>query len=603
MDKNLTTQQFLELIWGTDVTPSYGYILTEPVKAEGATTKPVWKTTTLSVDALSTAEQIVPKLDARPNTSGLFYMPAILSAPTRDSGNQKRLLRSNNPANNKFKRGFRTFFLDLDCGPGKPYPNQMEGLRALGPFLKAAGLPRCNVIVNSGNGLHLYWVMDEILPFDKWLPMATVLKALCKEHGFKADPTITADVARVLRLPGSHNRKDRDNPRKCTAKQIGPQIASELLRAVLDIGEPKPTLNISSALAGPVSDDLRGSVGSKPSFMKQIVKRCQYFAHIAKNGGADCDEPMWMQTIHVCTFAEDGNEWAHVLSRGHKDYSEGGTEDKLEARRRVRAQQPEVSASRCDTLEDADSTGCDLCNGCEYKGKIKSPMQLGRGEVAAKVAEVAVDDLLLPKGYTRNAEGGIWLTKPGGDGEPLSVPIAPGMAILRLEITYITDRDAEGQVTLHFATNVPRSITLMASEFHTQQLPIQLGKQGFDIVSARDLIAFKEFIMSWIIKLKAAGQVKHGSIRLGWPDYTQGEPPIYANFNLGAISYNVDGTETPSFAAVSTADDTFCARGSRAKWDDAVKLLVQAKQPELMTILAASFASSAARPTTRPVWS
>jgi DNA primase len=50
----------------------------------------------------------------------------------------------------------KSFWLDVDCGAGKPYADQAEGLSALKDFCKTVGLPR-PTIVNSGRGLHVYW--------------------------------------------------------------------------------------------------------------------------------------------------------------------------------------------------------------------------------------------------------------------------------------------------------------------------------------------------------------------------------------------------------------------------------------------------------------
>ncbi len=106
----------------------------------------------------------------------------------------------------------RAFWLDLD---GKDFGSIENALREFGSFLKATGLPRPSIYVNSGRGIHVYWCLDRDLPLDDWRLIATSLKAKCQELGFKADPTATADPARVLRAPGSLNRKG-ETPLPCT---------------------------------------------------------------------------------------------------------------------------------------------------------------------------------------------------------------------------------------------------------------------------------------------------------------------------------------------------------------------------------------------------
>lgn len=99
----------------------------------------------------------------------------------------------------------RALWLDLD---GKDFEGGTEqAMRELGQFLKATGIPRPSIYVNSGRGIHVYWALDRDVPAAEWKTVASALKAKCEELGFKADPTSTADPARILRAPGSLNRK------------------------------------------------------------------------------------------------------------------------------------------------------------------------------------------------------------------------------------------------------------------------------------------------------------------------------------------------------------------------------------------------------------
>ena len=106
----------------------------------------------------------------------------------------------------------KAFWQDIDCGVGKPYATQDDGLRALDEFCA-----RCSIdipgVVRSGYGLHAYWVLDRELTGDEWRPVAERLKLLCTQHGFAADPARTADAASILRPPGTKNYKDPLNPR------------------------------------------------------------------------------------------------------------------------------------------------------------------------------------------------------------------------------------------------------------------------------------------------------------------------------------------------------------------------------------------------------
>lgn len=106
----------------------------------------------------------------------------------------------------------RAFWMDIDCGgdkaaSGKGYQNQEEARRELERFCLETGLPQPNIIVNSGSGLHVYWILDAPVEKTQWQRFATKLKALTQSKDFKADHARTTDIASVLRVPGTLNQK------------------------------------------------------------------------------------------------------------------------------------------------------------------------------------------------------------------------------------------------------------------------------------------------------------------------------------------------------------------------------------------------------------
>jgi KaiC/GvpD/RAD55 family RecA-like ATPase len=100
----------------------------------------------------------------------------------------------------------RSLWVDVDCGPGKPYPDQCKGVAALDKFRRKLGLP-WPWIVNSGNGIHAYFALDVDVPAAKWTVLASKFKRACEVHDFYADPSRTADIASLLRPPGTSNLK------------------------------------------------------------------------------------------------------------------------------------------------------------------------------------------------------------------------------------------------------------------------------------------------------------------------------------------------------------------------------------------------------------
>jgi hypothetical protein len=84
-------------------------------------------------------------------------------------------------------------------------------------------------VVDSGHGLHLYFLLDEWLNLRNGAredTQATLMgvaqhwRATCAKHGFDADSV--HDLSRVLRLPGTINRKLQDAPRPVTIITANP---------------------------------------------------------------------------------------------------------------------------------------------------------------------------------------------------------------------------------------------------------------------------------------------------------------------------------------------------------------------------------------------
>jgi len=74
----------------------------------------------------------------------------------------------------------------------------------------AVGLPDPSILVDSGSGVHLYWLLDQAVDVSdvaKREQFEVNLKALYRQLGCDA----TSDVNRLLRLPGFWNMKDVRN--------------------------------------------------------------------------------------------------------------------------------------------------------------------------------------------------------------------------------------------------------------------------------------------------------------------------------------------------------------------------------------------------------
>lgn len=116
------------------------------------------------------------------------------------------------------------FWVDIDCGLGKPYPTKSDGRNGLSEFLKVTGLPQPTHVIDSGNGLHVYWTLDKAISRTEWEQHAVKLKQLTHTYAFHVDDSRTSDIASVLRVPGTLNHKDRANPKSVVCKKSSDPI-------------------------------------------------------------------------------------------------------------------------------------------------------------------------------------------------------------------------------------------------------------------------------------------------------------------------------------------------------------------------------------------
>jgi hypothetical protein len=305
----------------------------------------------------------------------------------------------------------KAFWLDLDCGPekgavpasGTPkgYLTKRLAAEALEKFRAELDLPT-PTLVDTGGGIHVYWVLEEAVSREQWEETAAKFKALCVAHKLYVDPAVF-EVSRIMRLPGTFNYK-KDEPRPTVLKAVGPTTTYEAFCALLGTkpAQPEPVVKTKRQSALSATFDEADSKGFPPFSFAKIAAQCKQLQKCIDNA-AELEEPMWRAALSIATLCVDREEALSAVSAAHKDYDPARTERKATETK---------GAYSCKVIEGLNPTGCD---GCQFKGKSGTPMRLGLVVVEAK-EEVPQGDAgapaekgaPLPHSYVRGDDGALW---------------------------------------------------------------------------------------------------------------------------------------------------------------------------------------------------
>lgn len=126
----------------------------------------------------------------------------------------------------------RTLFVDIDSKDFKDKAEYEKHLKNLNKILEDLNL-KPSAIVNSGNGKHYYWFLNHSISVNNvsnidFKSSNVELKQECKKftelenaliYLCKADKQVK-DLPRILRIPGSKNVKEKNNPKNCEIETL-----------------------------------------------------------------------------------------------------------------------------------------------------------------------------------------------------------------------------------------------------------------------------------------------------------------------------------------------------------------------------------------------
>lgn len=517
---------------------------------------------------------------------------------------------------------FKAIWLDIDVKSGNPvknYETVKEALIGLDKFRAAAKLPPVSALVFSGGGVHVYWFSDKPLTQEEWRPYAEGLKAEAIRLGLLCDAGITADPARVLRVPGTFNNK-LAQPRPVKVAPLG--VDYDFSTALAHLAQAAPvaariatgTVTSSSMMVAPFDlsafagknmaplfqqaglnahfDNLAEGISGRsdlPLDPAQVFRGCIHYRDAGVTHGAKHAEPLWNLTLLGATWFDDGRKWAHYFSKGHPGYTKPDTNAKFDQKLHYRANG--TGWPGCSQFESAGAA----CKTCPFYGKLKSPLNLaervhvkGEPSINAAAPPVPPEDMFLPAGYTVRSEDG-WICQLIEKNLPNGVTVNEMLPLFMCKIR--NPRAQRGSRKFMFETSLDGDtwgeVSMMETDLSTEQTLVKAirlhGCKPFPDNQKR----LVQFMTSWMAKLDAAKK-RLNTVPFGWlRDEKGGDLPI--GFAYGGRVIMTGLPEQPAGFSDTQVEAMYSPKGTKDAWWRAVKVVTDQVRPANEAIIALGF--------------
>lgn len=489
---------------------------------------------------------------------------------------------------------FRSLWMDIDCGPTKGVPDEKGkikgyldqdiGLREFQRFCAAVGLPK-PILVNSGNGIHAYWLLEETLSRRDWEPLSQRLRELCVEHGLIVDSSVF-EASRVLRIPGTLNFKDKENPKPVEVwNEDTPRMPHAHIKALL--GAPDPKEDSPDFIPRSMSPMMEALMGNKVKRFKTIMMKsaqgegCAQLLHCYQHQ-TDIDEPLWRSALSIAAFCVDADSATHKMSSQHPEY------DPVQVEEKVKHLRERGGPHHCATFEKFNPGGC---AGCPHQGKIKSPIMLGVEieEADADDNEFIVDDGLgnqttyqipeYPFPFFRGAKGGIYKRAATEEEEPSLVYEHDFYVVKRM-------RDPEAGETALFRLHLPHDgvmeFTVPTSAITAKdELRKTLAQYGV-VAHTKQYENLAQFVITFVKNLQYVRKAEQMRTQFGWADAD-------SKFILGDREITKDGVfYSPPSIATKVDAEKIHPKGSFDKWKEVFNLYaLPGLEPHAFAVLTA----------------
>lgn len=520
--------------------------------------------------------------------------------PKKSRGGREYLLPIREQSN---AVALKSLFIDLDAkGEGKnSYGSVPEAAAALSEFITKMDLPKPSALVTSGGGIHVYWTFDRALSLYEWQPLALALAEATKAHGLKCDTQCTVDGARILRVPGTFNRKlDTPRPVGLAGGRTGLDYAVDRLARALE-----PYKSVVAAPALPPRVPLKGvsdlaagvDIGNAaPIDLNNVAKECAFIANAIATGGKDYTNPLWNLTTLISTFTVGGRADAHRLASSHPGYTPQSTDELYDRKERER-QSKGLGWPACRTIS---ASGAAACQACPHFGQNKSPLHFAAaqpvatlpaaplvggpnssGSPSGSVGHAGGD---LPPGYKRLATNVVCRILINADGTaseeaissyPMYDPSIQVFPVYTLNFMTVTEAGRVTQISIPLKDAASKD-----------SLRKVLWSQGLPLREHESKSAM-EFFVSWIEKLQKTKSAVVSASPYGWSVDNKGN---LEGFVFGGSLWMPSGDRAAAMPD-PVLERRYRPTGGVEPWIEAAKLITNQRRPALDAIVASSFAA------------
>lgn len=463
----------------------------------------------------------------------------------------------------------KAYYLDIDCGDGKPYPNKRDGALALAKFCKDTGVPSPTV-VDSGRGLHAYWPLTAQVSAKEWCSVASALKRAVKDNGLMADPAVTADSARVLRAPGTVNHKCGGT---VTVLVSRPAVDPTAFAALITSIAPKPTVKTRTSQ---VIADMEGGEEYPVSNSMAIEQRCPAIAKALQHPDA-VSEPLWYKLVGLAAYCQSPEDTAIRWSKGHPGFDPDKAIRKMEQYRASTSGAPLCEAIQSD---------CKECAKCPFRGKIRTPWSLG---ITYKDAPPVQEDGLPPavpppepyrrtvRGVVKNIDGADLLICDF-DLYPLRYGKNEHTGVESVFFRWNRVNFGWTDLAIPNACLYPQAM---------REFVKQLGDQGI-LIGGGLVQEFQAMLNNYVQELRRRAAMTNVYTTFGWKEKNTA-------FAIGStiIRRTPQGVteESVSSSDINGLADILCVSGSRDNWVKATGALATIRMPLHMFALGVAFSA------------